>query len=212
MEHQNLVSWLGQGRLARPWLTALAVFVLLLSAHNQLCSQSRAYGTPAHVLVFKVNETCDDTVGLYQSSPGHFALRQLSKKPCDLNLGFGGSFYCKNQTTLIERNAVSLLMGFHRDKIFMIQAAEQTVVTPYGTMRVSMRENAKLFGKWQTYTFHLKPTTVHAGTTILRFNATLGVIGIEEINNRCEPIGKVQLVMVDGLTLRQFANQDEGKE
>ncbi len=209
MEHQNLAPT-SVPRHCK-WLL-LAAVSLLMGSQAMLYSQKGALGTPYHVLVFKVNEQCDDTVALWHNSPNHFALKQLSKTPCALTMGFGENFYCKGLTTLIDGNSVSLMLGVHHDKIFKIQAAEQTVVTPYGTMRVSNRENVKLFGKWQTYTFHLKPTAVNAGTTILRFNTTLGVIGIEEINNRCELIGKVQILAVDGMSLRQFANQDKGQE
>jgi len=207
MEYRNLTQ-VHSLRL----LAAIVIAVMLAGSQAQLHSQTLDSKAPSHVLIFKVNETCDDTVGLYQIQEGHFALRQLSKTPCALNMGFGGNFYCKTQTTLIERDGVSLLMGYHRDKLFTIQAAEQTVDGPYGSMRVSMRENAKLYDKWQTYTFHLKPNTVHAGTTILRFNSKFGVIGIEEINQRCEPIGKVQLIKVDGISLIQFAKQSNDKE
>jgi hypothetical protein len=211
MEHRDLaaskVSRTCRAVLQTLWLRTLLLVAGSVGAFDHAHAQFPESNDPRHVVIYKVNGKCGDTIQLMRH-PTSMRSTWLSRTRCPVNLGFGDVFKpANNKLLILQDQHVFLLMGYHRDRMLDIQAEEQYIISPYGAYRVKLKEETLLEGKWKTWTFLIKPDAGNGSTIVLRLNAVLGIVGIQHLDRNRVSVGQMELVQVDGLPLAQFVQQ-----
>ena len=208
MEHRNLIAPRSIALCNRKsWITGL-LSLLYACVWTTTHAQDPRSNDPSYELIYKVNGKCADTVQLMRH-PTSFRTTWISKTECPVQLGFGENFQPGKHLMVVENNQMTLLMGYHRDKILDFKPEEQQVVSPYGSYRVKLKEETLLFEKWRTWTFVFKLNETSGATVILRLNDVLGILSIQNMDRQRNIVGQIELVKVNRKPIAQFVKESD---
>jgi hypothetical protein len=188
----------------------LAILCACIMATHTTFAQLIPEPDPTHSLIYKVNAKCGDTLQVTRH-PTSLRITPTSRTRCPIELGFGEVFWKRKEYLLIvEANALYLMVGaMHKDKLLDLSPGLQTVASPYGAYKVRVTEDALLFGKWKTYLAEFRPETSKTVVLLLRFNAQLGIMSLENQGPKGAKIGFLELQSIDGKPVAQFVQESK---
>ncbi len=186
-------------------LTFLVILTLPVEAQS-----ADEDGNPMHTLVYRVNKTCGDTVQITRRK-GSLVFDHISVTSCPSNFGIGKIFWLRKAYLLIIQGGSMNLMiaAIHNDPIIRNQKEWQEFEGPYCHYVVRVLGDELLYGKWKTYTAEFKTGLRDEGKLILRYNAQLGILSMQNINPLGHTIAQMELWSVDKMRLQTFVLESE---
>lgn len=194
--------------LRRP-ASALAVLLCMLMGSLRAQGPELPQVDPSrvHTLIYKAAGKCEDTIRLTRF-PHHLRFEWRSKSACTANLGFGDVFWKKSRSKLffVQDSALYMMIAVqHKDKMLDLKRGSQQVVSPYGAYVAKLMEETQLHGRWRTWTLRIAPEGAQGAYVVLRFNAEMGIMSLQNKGAKGESLGDIQLFSIDGKPVEEFA-------